>query len=49
MKDSNDYRTMRLKLQLAQSERRQQFGGEAMWVDMMTCDQTETLHHGNSP
>lgn len=49
MRDSSDYRTMRLKLQMASSERRQQFSKEAVWRELSACDQTETLHHGESP
>ena len=47
MADKQDYLSMRLHLKLAQSKGRQQFGGEAEWHNMASCDQTETLHHGD--
>jgi len=48
MRDSSDYRTMRLKLQMASSGKRQQFSKESEWRELSACDQTETLHHGES-
>jgi len=47
IEDPADYQTMRLKLQLAGTERRLQFSGDAEWYDLKGCDQKELLHYAS--